>query len=162
MGNFTYLIKTYKKVSICVLLFIAIVIVIVYCLGHSDNICGKYDTQTLILGEKQILAQIADDHCKKELGLSGRSGISEGQGILFVFDSVGNYGFWMKDMNFSIDIIWLDQDFKVVGIEKSLSPSTFPKVYGTVFDSKYVLEVSDGFVEKNSIKVGNIISIVKK
>jgi len=90
-------------------------------------------------------------------GLSGRSGLMEGYGMLFLFEKPDFYGFWMKDMLFSIDIIWIDKDKKVVHMEKSVSPETYPKSFVPSALAKYVLEVPAGFSEKFKVKVGDVV-----
>ena len=88
-------------------------------------------------------------------GLSGRLLLKEDEGMLFVFERPGNYSFWMKDMNFPIDIIWLDEYKKVIYIKKDARPELFPESYGPETNSKYVLEVVSGFSEKNNLQVGD-------
>ena len=59
------------------------------------------------IGETRIIAHVSDTLETRGLGLSGRISLEEGRGMLFVFDTPGRYGFWMKDMNLSIDIIYI-------------------------------------------------------
>jgi uncharacterized membrane protein (UPF0127 family) len=68
----------------------------------------------------------------------------------------------MKDMLFPLDIVWIGEDFRVVHIEKSLSPETYPTVYYPDTLSKFVLEISAGESDKINIKVGDLIEISKK
>jgi len=151
-----FVIANKNKSIFCFLIFISIVAIILN-IYLPDNVCGRYSNKTLDFNGKNIIVQIADNDCKRVLGLSGKKPLSEEEGMFFVFENTGSHGFWMKDMSFSIDILWLDENFKVVGMETSLAPKTFPKVYGTNFISKYVLELATGMVDKNNIKVGNII-----
>ena len=88
-------------------------------------------------------------------GLSGRSGLDGDKGMLFVFDSPDKYFFWMKDMKFPIDMIWISEDFRVVYIKKDARPELFPENYGPKENAKYVLEVVSGFSDKNSLKIGD-------
>ena len=64
--------------------------------------------------------EIADTGKKREQGLSGKNNIGGDYGMLFIFEKPGFYAFWMKDMNFAIDIIWLDENYTVVGIKVTL------------------------------------------
>src|SRR3989344_8940875 len=59
------------------------------------------------IGQKTIFIEIADTQEKQKKGLSGRDNLPEDSGMLFVFKEEGHHQFWMKDMNFSIDIIWI-------------------------------------------------------
>ena len=78
--------------------------------------------------------------------------------MLFYFDSPGKYGFWMKDMKFDIDIIWIDMDQKVVGMAENVAVNSYPKIFYPPSDVKYVLEVPSGFTVEHNIKIGDIFS----
>ena len=80
--------------------------------------------------------------------------------MLFVFDKPGQYPFWMKDMNFAIDIIWIGEDLRVVYIKKDARPELYPETYTPTENAKYVLEVPAGFSEKNNLKVGDSASFL--
>jgi uncharacterized membrane protein (UPF0127 family) len=97
---------------------------------------------------------------EQEKGLSGRKELKEDEGMLFVFNHTGQYPFWMKNMNFNIDIIWIDENFRVVYIKKNASPESYlpagktgPEIFTSDFPAQYVLEVLAGFSEKNNLKV---------
>ncbi len=96
----------------------------------------------------------------QEQGLSGRKELKEDEGMLFVFDYMGQYSFWMKNMNFPIDIIWISDDFKVVYIKKNATPESYPETFLPDQNTKYVLEVSAGFSEKNNLKVGDKVEFL--
>lgn len=121
------------------------------------TLCGIYETVPVQIAEDKLNLYVADNICKKTTGLSGKAELKADEGMLFLFDKAGNYGFWMKDMNFPIDIVWLGEDFTVLGVEKDLKPSTFPSIFGQNYTSKYVLELPSGISEKDNIKVGNKI-----
>ncbi len=122
-------------------------------------LCSEYKTQNIELNGKIISAEISDDDCKRELGLSFKETLPNNEGMFFIFPENGNYQFWMKDMRFPIDIIWISEDFSIVHIEKNIAPSTYPSVFGKNIFAKYVLEVYSGFSEKNNLKVGNKLKI---
>lgn len=124
--------------------------------------CGVYDTKNVLIGGKNIKMDVSDDDCKRELGFSGRKSLSDGGGMMFIFDKEGSYGFWMKDMNFPIDILWVDDGYNITGIEKNIKPETYPEAFGEKYLAKYVLELKAGFSDENNIKVGNKISISQK
>jgi len=158
------------------IIFIVIIIIIIYLLSlilnstHSSlvnnnqdiykTICGEYKKGQINISNKILSVNIADDECKMTLGLSGNEDLNN-DGMLFIFEKEGNYGFWMKDMNFSLDILWIDDNFQIIGIEKNLLPSTYPKSYGAKYLARYVLELSSGYCEKNNIKVGDKIIFSK-
>jgi len=123
---------------------------------NNKTICEEYKKGKITTGSVSLIVDMADDYCKKTLGLSGRTSL-DGEGMLFVFEESGNYGFWMKDMNFPIDILWIDDTFTIMGIEKEVSPDTYPKSFGEKFLAKYVLEVPSQYSDKNKINVGDKI-----
>lgn len=93
----------------------------------------------------------------QEQGLSSRSELKVNEGMLFVFDHPDKYFFWMKNMNFAIDIIWIAPDMKVIYIKKNAEPEVFLETYGPDKEAKYVLEVVPGFSEKNNLKEGDSV-----
>lgn len=119
-------------------------------------VCGTYKRGEVKINSKTLLVDIADDDCKRILGLSNKTSLG-GEGMVFVFENSGNHGFWMKDMRFPIDILWIDEFFTIVGIEKNVSPDTYPKPFGQKYLSKYVLETSVGYSNKYNIKIGDKI-----
>src|SRR3989338_1016337 len=107
-----------------------------------------------------IRVEVADIPESQAQGLSARQDhLAGGEGMLFVFDAPGRYGFWMKDMNFPIDIIWLGEDMKVVYIVADADPTSYPAVFSPDTDAKYVLEVPAGFSRTNNLKVGDKVDI---
>lgn len=106
---------------------------------------AKYqDSQSIKIGDSVIKVEVADTDAERMQGLSDRKSLEKGYGMLFIFDKPYQYGFWMKDMNFPIDIIWLDEEFKVISIERNVGPETFPKVFYPPIPIKYVVETNVG------------------
>ena len=107
-----------------------------------------------------IDAEAASTPASRKKGLSKKDSVPFNQGMLFVFDNPGQYGIWMKDMRFAIDILWLDEDKKVVDIAVDVPPQQDKRdseltIYKPSHNSKYVLEVNAGLVRLNSIQVGD-------
>ncbi len=158
-----------KSKQLLILIVIAILIIIFPAIfSHkitSDNksvekysdLCGMYDKKNILVGGNIIEAYISDTDCKRGLGLSGREMLKDHEGMIFIFDTVGSHGFWMKDMKFPIDILWLDDGLSLIGIEKTVATSTYPEIFGQNYPSRYVLELPAGYSEENNVKVGNKI-----
>lgn len=106
-----------------------------------------------------IQISVADTPAEREQGLSGRPSLAENEGLLFLFDTPGEYGFWMKEMRFPIDILWFSEEGNVVHIEEQLQPDTYPTVFSPQAPSLYVLEVPAGFVERHQIKIGDQLEV---
>lgn len=103
--------------------------------------------------------EIADTQAKQELGLGGRTEIPDNYGMLFVFAKPQKYGFWMKDMLTSIDIIWLDANGSVVLIDHDVSPSTYPSPFYPPIPVSYVLETRAGYAHEHGWQVGTVIPL---
>lgn len=102
-----------------------------------------------------IEVKIADSFIERMRGLSLKNHLKENEGLLFIFDEPGNYGFWMKDMKFPIDIAWIDKNKQIIHIESNVATSTYPKVFYPNQDSLYVLEVNANFFVNKNIKIGD-------
>lgn len=106
-----------------------------------------------------LRVSVADTDAKRQQGLSGVTSLDAEEGMLFVFDKTGDYLFWMKDMNFPIDIFWIDEDFKIVHIEENVKPEYYPARYGSTEPARLVLETNAFFAKTFNIKVGDRVSI---
>jgi uncharacterized membrane protein (UPF0127 family) len=95
---------------------------------------------------------------ERTIGLSKYQSLNDNQAMLFVFDELGLYSFWMRDMNFPIDIIWLNENKEIISIKEGADPSEYPQSYYPEGDSLYVLETVAGFVRKNNLQKGQKLS----
>jgi uncharacterized membrane protein (UPF0127 family) len=111
------------------------------------------------IGGVNIPVELADTEEKRRQGLSGKTSLPENDGMLFIFDPKSNPNFWMKNMNFPIDIIWIS-DKKVVRIDKNAEPEPNTpdeklKLYYSPGEIDHVLEVNAGFSDKNGLMIGD-------
>ena len=97
---------------------------------------------------------MADTPELQELGLGNRVSLDANKAMIFVFKDPARYAFWMKDMNFSIDMIWIDADKKVVDVSVNVSPLTYPQAFMPTSPVIYVLEVNAGVAQKMQIQKG--------
>ncbi|MDO8659608.1 MAG: DUF192 domain-containing protein [Candidatus Parcubacteria bacterium] len=147
--------KNYFFGFVCVFIFL-IVSYQFYTAVNIDNI--KY----VQIAGQNIQVELALTGGEQEQGLSGRQGLNNNEGMLFVFDRPDKYSFWMKDMNFPIDIIWINENMKVVYIKENALPNSYPETYESNENAKYILEVVSGFSEKNNFKIGDKVEFVYK
>lgn len=117
------------------------------------------------IGDASINVEIADTEQERRVGLSGRDSLAPGWGMLFVFETENvRQGFWMKNMKFPIDIIWINnnQVSQIAGKVPNPVPETPDsslKIYTAREPFDFVLETEAGFVEKNGIEVGNPVTL---
>jgi uncharacterized protein len=115
--------------------------------------------RTIQVKGNTVRVTIADTQKKTSRGLSGRKGLGPDEGMLFVFPYEDIHAFWMKDMLFSIDILWLDKNGKIVYLKESVSPETFPATFAPETPAKYVLEVQAGYSAKHGVRTGDVIEV---
>ena len=137
--------------------FIIGFLILIALLGFLNLVKNK--TEKIKVGETTINVEVADTVKKQLTGLSYRKSLPKDNGMLFVFPEEARYGFWMKDMNFPLDIAWIDKNKKIVLIKKNLSPDTYPKIFGTSTLSKFVLETNADFFDSHNINVGDRLEI---
>lgn len=102
-----------------------------------------------------ITAELAITEAERQKGLMFRETLLPDQGMLLVFEEEDIYYIWMKNMKFSIDILWLDREKRIVHIEKNVPPckkEPCPSYYSKT-PSMYVLELRAGSVDENKLKL---------
>ncbi|MEK7654218.1 MAG: DUF192 domain-containing protein [Patescibacteria group bacterium] len=114
----------------------------------------------IILGGKTFKVDVAESFSTRASGLSGRAVLGEDEGMLFLFPFSGIYSFWMRGMNFPLDIIWISGN-KVVGIAENVPVSSGLNVptYSPPGPIDKVVELNTGTAAKIGLKVGGSISI---
>ena len=150
------------------MIIIVVCIVVIFCgvflLWHaviSKTPNPPLPSGEITIGKNVFTVEMATTTLEEARGLSFRTSLAEGTGMLFTFrPSVQN--FWMKDMNFPIDIIWIANG-KVVGFAQDAKPEPGVPLWGlTIYTSPdgvdRVLEVNTGMVVKDNINVGDTVT----
>ena len=145
-----------KKPIVSVFLILALVFVVISFFFSTKN-----NRNEIILEGKTFSVEIADMDVTRVLGLSGHAPLGDDEGMFFIFEHPGKYGFWMKDMTFPIDIIWIDQNFKIVHIENAISPETYPKIFYPKIPALYVLEIKASVAQKLDLKIADNVKFLK-
>ncbi|MCR4280999.1 MAG: DUF192 domain-containing protein [Candidatus Kaiserbacteria bacterium] len=120
---------------------------------------GSSELQSIQIAGKTIRVSVANTPDARARGLGGVNMLASGEGMLFVFDTDSRYQFWMKDMLFSIDILWLSSYGRVVDMRENASPMTYPEVFTPNVPARYVLELPAGFARDNNVNVGDIVGL---
>jgi len=139
---------------------IAVVIIIIIGLFWAQKSASlqDYEKGTVVFHNTKIKVEIADNPITKYNGLSNRDEINDDEGMLFVYTDYSRPGFCMREMEFSLDIIWINED-KVVGIDQNLPLDNCKNYIYPPSLINYVLEVKAGFVTQNQIKIGDEVQI---
>lgn len=104
----------------------------------------------------KIDIEIADNDYERQLGLMNRQSMEEMQGMLFIFPQEGFQSFWMRNTMFSLDMIFINSNRKIVTIHKNTTPLS-EQSYPSSAPALYVLEVNAGFCERQNVKLGDKI-----
>jgi uncharacterized protein len=118
---------------------------------------------TVTIGDASFAVELAVTHEQRTQGLSGRPGLTPGAGMLFIFGSEGLYYFWMKDMRFPLDMVWINAECAVVDITKEVPPpdpgqtTSDLSTYAPSEPAQYVLEINAGQAESAGIHIGDMV-----
>ena len=164
------------SISICMLLLVICNSILIVLAAQSNNNNNtnpilKAIQEASSTDNKYLKAKVtvkgfelnADVPITSELmakGLAVKNQLKENEAMLFIFEESAKHSFWMKDMKFPINIIWLDSDGKVVHIEQNLQPCISVFIcagYSPNTDSQYVLETVAGFTQRHNVSVGTDI-----
>lgn len=125
------------------------------------SVCGPYrKDKTVRISDAAIHAEIPNNPDAQAKGLAGRPCILPDQGMLFIFPQPGQYAFWMKGMKFPIDILWISEDYRVVGQEIDVQPNTYPDRFINKKENpaKYVLELKSGRSRELKVNLGTPVN----
>jgi uncharacterized membrane protein (UPF0127 family) len=121
-------------------------------------------TEGLTIDNTTFNVEVASTSLEQTRGLSFRTSLGPDDGMLFIFSTGTVQTFWMKDMNFALDMIWISGD-TVAGFTQNV-PAPAPgaqlwelPIYPSPANTDKVLEVSAGTVARYNIKVGDSITI---
>ncbi len=119
------------------------------------------------LDDKILTVQIADTDSLRARGLMFQEELSFAQGMLFVFNEPGIRPMWMLNLQFSLDLIWFDENLRVTAIEKNVPPCLTTIEVVTCRDNgvsgdnaKYVLEVTAGFVDEFNVTENSNLELI--
>ena len=141
------------------LIIISLLVILIFeFMGETSHT----DYRQLHIGTTQISVEIADDSGEQYQGLSGRSALANDTGMLFIYKQKANSNFWMKDMKFALDFVWI-ADNEVIQIDANIQPPATPQAEPVIIypRARYnmVLEVPAGWVNSNNIKVGDQVEL---
>ena len=152
-----------KAIMILLIVVAAFVLILIFAGKKGTPIANFTDTVTeqaiLNVNGKHLVAAVANTPREREQGLSGTHFLNGSNGMFFIFEEADEHGFWMKDMTFSIDILWINEDNEIVDIEQNVSPNTYPQIFKSDVPAKYVLEVMAGWTQENEVEVGDTVLI---
>jgi len=101
-----------------------------------------------------VYVAIADDPYERSRGLMYRHSLPDTVGMFFIYERQEILNFWMKNTSISLDIIFLDRDYRVVSIAEHTHPYSEDMIPSS-HPARFALEVNAGFADKHGIKPGD-------
>ena len=115
------------------------------------------DNIPVSIGTKTFRADLAVTDHDRQKGLGGTDELSHSEALLMVFEHEDKWSIWMKDVDYPIDIVWINDNKQVVDSVKSAQPDSYPSKYVPRRDARYVLELPEGSIKQYGINVGSSI-----
>ncbi len=122
---------------------------------HSQRSSPEVEILTQSGERVSFQVELAKTPEERAKGLMFRQYLPSNQGMLFIFDQEKRHWFWMKNTLISLDMIFINQEQRVVGIVHQAQPEKTNPLGG--WKSKYILEINGGLAEKYGIKEGDKI-----
>jgi hypothetical protein len=108
----------------------------------------------MLIGSTSLYASLALTDSERTRGLSNTTMLPDDVAKVFVFPREDLWSFWMKEMLYPIDIIWVNSSSTVVHIETAVSPDTYPESFTPSAPARYVIEVVAGWADNHGVSVG--------
>jgi len=141
---------------------ILFIFLLIFLIGCAKGLDKNFNEIYINNSEKliKINAEIADDNEERIKGLTFRERLNDDEGVLFVFENEEYQTFWMKNTLIPLDMIFIDEELKIVDIKNAIPCTNDPcQLYKSEAPAKYVLEVNGNFTKKNNIMPGNKVKI---
>jgi len=154
--------KSYRKIWIVTNIFLVAVILAELVFLSVFSASRQTDPVGNVTFENgtSIVVEIADTPRARAIGLSGRASLDDSSGMLFIFEEENVPSFWMKGMNFPIDMIWI-RDSVIIGVEKTVpvDEGISLDLYSPRQTIDMVLEVKSGFFDRFDLEIGQTVDI---
>lgn len=122
----------------------------------------RWAVAVLPSGEEFAL-EVAATPAARAVGYMGRERVGSREGMLFVFEESGRHGIWMKNCRVSLDVVWLDDRFRVVQVAADQVPCTDGEscpVVEPLRTARYVLEFAAGTARAHRLATGSFVTIL--
>lgn len=115
-------------------------------------------SNVLTIRNVRIPVEVRADNQGRQQGLSGRTVLPKGQGMLFLFAREDRYTFWMKDMQFGLDFVWIRKG-RVVATHENVPPPPPLQTIAPPEPVDAVLELRAGFISEHTIQIGDSVDM---
>ena len=140
-------------------------LIIIILLSFLSNLVFINNSKTIKtkIGNQLFNLEVADTEKVRNKGLSNRPSLPNNSGMLFIFDKKNSYTFWMKEMNFPLDFIWVDGT-TIKDLTRNIPPPNNPDESDLVLITpktpiNKVIEVNAGTIDKLKLNIGDNIKL---
>jgi uncharacterized membrane protein (UPF0127 family) len=105
-----------------------------------------------------VTVEIAENDHDRQRGLMYRKSMADDRGMIFYFQEKTNHAFWMHNTCIPLDMLYLDDDGLIVGIEEN-TPTMSDDTFEVGCDSRYVLELNAGWARAHGVSAGQKVTI---
>ena len=151
--------KRLKKKHLTILIILVPLLIAGYLFLNDYFLKSKLTKASL--NNHTLYLERAIDAETRQIGLMYRNYMPENQGMLFTFPEVGNYTIWMKNTFIPLDLVFLDNNYKVVDTKENL-PTLSEEKHGSKVKHRHILELNAGTVKRLGVKAGQVLKILKK
>lgn len=143
-----------KRILLGALAAALVVLAVSACTHDSPHVTVQFP------GAPPLQAEVADEPAERERGLMFRPGLAPDEAMLFVFPAERPWGFWMRNVNFPIDMVWLSANGTVVHVQRAPPCLADPcPIYEPRVPALYVVEVPAGFAANHSITPRTVVPV---
>src|SRR5579872_5412747 len=137
-------------------IFLAIILIVIGVVIYQFSLKPSNSTQSVTIDNHTFNVELAKNPDEQQKGLGDRNNLDINKGMLFIFDKSDYYSFWMKDMRFPLDMIFIRGN-KIVYIFQNVPIKPFNNVEQTTQPADKVLEINAGLSKKYGFKIGDIV-----
>ena len=120
---------------------------------------ASHDPRVILPDGTAIQVEIASDDATRAQGLMFRDQLAADRGMIFLFNQTNNYPFWMKNTLIPLDMIWIDDQKRIVAIKASVPPCKADPCpsYDPAAFARYVLELGGGVAARHGLANGQTV-----
>lgn len=134
------------------------------CQSNQIPMDDSLTNANIQVGEAVYEVEIRDDPEERRQGLSGKEFLAENEGMLFIFPSPEPLSFWMKEMQFPLDFVWIN-DGVIIGLDKDIPhPDANDGEIARILSPEpadMVLEINAGQIELQGLKIGDKVNLLQ-
>ncbi|MEA3292898.1 MAG: DUF192 domain-containing protein [Patescibacteria group bacterium] len=147
-----------KKLFLLVFFLVLILFAIISIMLQRNN---KEKQNQVCFKNYCFNVELAISPEERTKGLMFRKSLGDKNGMLFIFEKEARHSFWMKNTLISLDIIWIDENSKIIFINENTQPckNSFCPSVDSGKKAKYVLEINAGIAENIGLAVGDKVKI---